>query len=85
MDIISDLEITLESLLNVFCHNNFKANASKCYLFLSSFNAKFINIKSSVIERSSGETFLEIKIGSNFNFEKHINCFKGTIPLLFNP
>ena len=43
LDIISDLEITLGSLLTWFSHSNVKANASKCYLFLSPFNAKFIN------------------------------------------
>ena len=50
---ISDLEITLNNLFNWFCYNNFKANASKWHLFLSPFNAKSINIKSSVIEGSS--------------------------------
>ena len=66
---ISDLEITLDNLFNWFCYNNFKANASKCHLFLSPFNAKSINIKSSVKESSSSEKFLGIKIDSNFTFE----------------
>ena len=69
---IPDLEITLDKLFNWFCYNNFKANASKCHLFLSPFNAKSINIKSSVIESSSSEKFLGITIDSNFTFEKHI-------------
>ena len=80
---ISDLEITLDNLFNWFCYNNFKANASKCHLFLSPFNAKSINIKSSVIEGSSSEKFLGITIDSNFTFEKHINelCKKGNLKL----
>ena len=83
LETLSDLEITLDNLLNYFCHNNFKANALKCYLSLSPFNAKSINIKSSVIEGSSSEKFLGITIDSNFNFEKYINelCNKGNLKL----
>ena len=77
---ISDLEITLNNLFNRFCYNHFKANASKCHLFLS---PKSINIKSSVIEGSSSEKFVGITIDSNFTFEKHINelCKKGNLKL----
>ena len=80
---ISDLEITSDNLFNWFFLNNFKANASKCHLFLSPFNAKSINIKSSVIGGSSSEKFLGIRIDSNFTFEKHINelCKKGNLKL----
>ena len=80
---ISDLEITLENLFNWFYYNNFKANASKCHLFLSPFNAKPINIKSFVIEGSSSEKFLGTTIDSNFTFEKHINglCKKWNLKL----
>ena len=66
LETISDLEITLDNLFNWFCYKYFKANASKCHLFLSPFNAKSINIKSSVIEGSSSEKFLGITIDSNF-------------------
>ena len=58
LETMSDLEITLDKLFNWFCYNNFKANASKCHLFLLPFNAKSINIKSSLIEGS--EKFLAI-------------------------
>ena len=83
LETISDLEITLDNLFNWFCYNNFKANASKCHLFLSPFNAKSINIKSSVIEGSSSEKFLGITNDSTFTFEKHINelCKKGSLKL----
>ena len=78
---ISDLEITLDNLCNWFCYNNFKVNASRCDL--SPFNAKSINIKSSVIEGSSSEKFLGITVDSNFTFEKHMNesCKKGNLKL----
>ena len=85
LETISDLEIVLDNLFNWFCQNNFKANASKYHLFLSPFNARSINIKSSVIEGSSSEKFLGITIdsSSNFTFEKHINdlCKKGNLKL----
>ena len=47
------------------------------------FNAKSINIKSSVIEGSSSETFIGIAIDSNFTFEKQINelCKKGNLKI----
>ena len=61
---IPDLEITLDKLFNWSCYNNFKANTSKCHLFLSPFNAKSINMKSSAIEGSSSEKFLGITIES---------------------
>ena len=81
MDTISDLEITLNSLFNWFSYNNFKASASKYHLFLSPFNVKFINIKSSVTEGSSSEKFLGITIGSNFTFEKSEHCKKENLKL----
>ena len=58
-------------------------NASKCTLFLSPFNSKSINIKSSVIEGSSREKSLRITIDSNFTFKKHINelCKKENLKL----
>ena len=68
---MSDLEMTLDTLFNWSCYSNFKANASKCNLFLSPLNAKSVNIKSSVIEGSSWEKFLDMTIDSNFTFEKH--------------
>ena len=83
LETTSNLKITLDNLFNWFCYNNFKANASKCHLFLSPFNAKSINIKSSVIEGSSSEKFVGITIESNFTFEKHVNelCKKGNLKL----
>ena len=50
---------------------------------LIAFNAKSINIKSSVIEGSSIEKYLGITIDSKLTFEKHINelCKKGILKL----
>ena len=76
LEIISDLEITLDNLFNWFCCKNFKANAWKCHL-------KSVNIESSVIEGSSSEKVLGITIDSNLTFEKHINELyeKGNLKL----
>ena len=80
---VSDLDITLDNLFKWFCHNNFKANASECHLFLSPFNAKSISAKSSVIEGSSSEKLLDMTIDSNFTFEKNVNelCKKRNLKL----
>ena len=57
---------TFDNLFYWFCYNNFKANASNRHLLLSPFNTQPINIKSSLIERSSSEKFIGITIDSNF-------------------
>ena len=62
-----------QTWFNYFYYNSFKANNSKLHLFLSPFNAKSINIKSSLIEGSHMEKFLGITIDSNFTFKKRIN------------
>ena len=83
METISDLVVTLSNLFNWFCWNNFKENASNYHLFLSPFSATFINIKSSVIEGSSSEKFLDLTNDGNFTFKKHINelCRKDNLKL----
>ena len=83
LETISELEVTLDNLFKWFCYNNFKANASKCHLFLSPFNTKSVNLKSCVIEESPRETFLGITVDGDFTFEKHINelCKKGSLKL----
>ena len=58
LETILDLGITLDNLFNLFCYNDLKAKASKCHLLLPPFDAKSFNVKSSVIEGSSGEKFL---------------------------
>ena len=73
MEVISDLETTINNLFDWFCCNNFNLNPSKCHLFLSTFNLKSINIKNFSIEESSSEKFLGVTVDSNFTFEKHIN------------
>ena len=71
LETTSNLKITLDNLFNWFCYNNSKANTLKCILFLPPFDAKCINIKSSIIDGSSSEKSLDIIIDSKFTFKKH--------------
>ena len=79
LEVISDLETTIDNLFDWFCYNNFKINLSKCHLFLLPFNLKSINTKNSSIEGSPSEKLLGVTVDSNFTFEKDINelCKKG--------
>ena len=79
LEVVSDLETTINNLFDWFCCNSFKVNPSKCHFFLSPFNLKSINIKKCSIEGSSSEKFLGVTVDSNFTFAKHINelCKKG--------
>ena len=81
LETVSDLEITLDNLLNSFCYKNFKANTSKCHLLLPLFHGKSITVKSSVIEVSSSEKFLALQL--IVIFENHINelCKKENLKL----
>ena len=76
---ISDLETRVDKLYVWFCYSNFKVKPSKCHLFLSPYNLKYINIKNSSTEGSSSKKFLEVTVDSNFTLEKHISewCWKG--------
>ena len=73
LEVVPDLETTINNLFDWFYFNNFKVNLSKCHLFLSTFNLKPINIKNFSIEGSTSEKFLGVTVDSNFTFEKHIN------------
>ena len=65
LEVISDLEATIDNLFDWFCCSNFKVNPSKYHLFLSPFNLKSINIKNSSIKRSSSDKFLRVTVDSN--------------------
>ena len=82
LEVISDLETTIDNLFNSFFCNSFKVNPSKCHLVLSPFNLnppKSINIKKCSIEGSCSGKFLGVSVGSSFAFDKHNNhlCKEG--------
>ena len=70
---ISDLETTINNPFDWFCYSNLKANLTKCHLFSSPFNLKFMNIKSSFTQGSSDEKFLEVTLDCTLTFKKRIN------------
>ena len=72
LETISDLETTIDNLLDRFCVKNFNVDPSKYYLFLSPFNLKSINIKSSSLEGNSSATFFGVTVDCIFINEKHI-------------
>ena len=71
-EVIKKLEDTIEKLFNWFQFNDFKANASKCHFFLSSFKQVTINIKESAIASSNSEKLLGVTIDSKLSFYDHI-------------
>ena len=77
---MTNLETTTEKMLEWFSFNNFKANASKCYLFHSPYQPFPVNIKGCIIESSNCEKLLGIFIDRNFSFEYRINriCCKAS-------
>ena len=79
LEVMPGLERTMDNLFDWSSCDNFKANPSKCHLFLSSFNLDSINIKNYSLEASSNEKFLGVTVDSNLTFEKHIDelCKKG--------
>ena len=68
-NLISNMELTVEKILNWFEFNNLKANASKCDFFLSPYQHTSININGSVINSSNSEKLLGITIDSDLTFE----------------
>ena len=81
-DIINNLEITAEKMFEWFSFNSFKANASKCHLFLSPYELVPVENRS-IIESSNCEKLLGKYIDSNFSLEYHINSICGkAIPKL---
>ena len=56
-----------------FKYNNFEANATKYYFFLSSYQSATINIDGSIIKSSNSQKRSGVTIDSNFTFEEHIN------------
>ena len=48
-----NLELTIYKIFNWFKYNNFKANATKCRFFLSSYQSATINIDGSIIKSSN--------------------------------
>ena len=71
-EIISKLEETIEKLFNWFTCNNFRANASKCHLFPSSYKSITIKINESAMKRSNSVKHLGVTTDSKLSFDDRI-------------
>ena len=71
-EVINNIAKTTEKVFECFRFKYFKANTSKCHLFISPFEPVSVNFRGSTIESSSCEKLLGIFIDHNFTFEYHI-------------
>ena len=73
--------MTWDNLFNWFCYSNLKANTSKSHLLLSPFNAKSIDIKSSLIEGSSSKKLFGITSDRTLLLKKI--CIKDNLTVFY--
>ena len=71
-DSITSLRDAAEKLFKWFSDNQMKENTDKCYLLLSKDGSSEINIGDSMIESSTCEKLLGIKIDSKLRFDDHL-------------
>ena len=70
--LIKSLQSTLNGVFEWYQENYFKANADKCYLFLSPFSNEEMTIANYKIASSDSEELLGVVIDSEATFAKHI-------------
>ena len=71
-DLITSLRDAAEKLFKWFSDNQMKENTDKCHLLLSKDESSEIHIGDSIIESSTCEKLLGIKIDSKLRFDDHI-------------
>ena len=71
-DLIIFLQDAAAKLFKWFSHNQMKGSTDKCHLLLSKDESSEIHIGDSVIESSTCEKLLSIKIDSKLCFDDHI-------------
>ena len=74
-DLITSLQDGVIKLFKWFSHNQMKGNTDKCHLLLSKNESSEIHIGDSIIESSTCEKLLGIKIDSKLRFDDHIQDF----------
>ena len=79
-NVISNLEKSINSLLNWFRENYMKANADKCHLLVSSDESCTAKIEDFSIKNSTEKKLSGLKLDSNLSFESHITslCKKAS-------
>ena len=71
-DLITSLQDAAAKLFKWFSDNQMKGNTDKCHLLLSKDESSEIHIGDSIIESSTCEKLLGIKIDSKLRFDDHI-------------
>ena len=71
-DLITSLQDAAAKLFKWFSDNQMKGNTDKCHLLLSKDESSEIHIGDSIIESSTCEKLLAIKIDSKLRFDDHI-------------
>ena len=79
-NVISNLEKSTNSLLNLFRENHMKANTDKCHLLVSFDERCTAKIEDFSIKNSTKEKLLGVKFDSNLSFESRITslCKKAS-------
>ena len=78
-DLIISLQDAAAKLFKWFSHNQMKGSTDKCHLLLSKDESSEIHIGDSVIESSTCQKLLGIKIGPKLRFDDHVQdlCYKA--------
>ena len=71
-DLITSLQDAVSKLFKWFSDNQMKGSTDKCHLLLSKDESSEIHIGDSIIESSTCEKLLGIKIDSKLRFDDHI-------------
>ena len=79
-NVISNLQKSINSLLNWFRENHMKANADKCHFLVSSNESCAAKIEYFRIKNSTEEKLLGVKFDSNLSFKNHVTslCKKAS-------
>ena len=82
-DLITSLQEAAAKFFKWFSDSQMKGNTDKCHLLLSKDESSEIHIGDYIIERSTCEKLLGIKIDSKLRFDDHIQdlCNKANIKL----
>ena len=71
-DLITSLQDAAAKLFKWFSDNQMKGNTDKCHLLLRKDESSEIHIGDSIIESSTCEKLLGIKIDSKLHFDDHV-------------
>ena len=73
-DVTASLQDSSEKLFQWFSDNQLKGNTDKCHSIVSSDDPTEIQVRESVIKKTTCEKLLGIKIDNKLTFDEHISC-----------